>query len=156
MKVTAPGHGQQPQLAEGLDDHGIGILALQRVGCQRGEQYPGFGPVRTGENAGQFEPLGPFLDDPATFRLQQNPAGSIQYARKLAGPGEGPALFHGLDRVIQPLHQLVEIHSWRCAARLVIVQTIILRAWHQTRLLLMLLLIIHRNRGLPDVSGGPA
>ena len=156
MQIVASGHGKQPQFAESLNDHGVGTLALQRMGCQCGEKNTGFGPVRTGEHAGQFEAFGALLDNLAATRLQQDPSGSIQYARKLAGPCEGPALFHGLDRVIQPLHQLVEIHSWRCAARLVIVQTIILRAWHQTRLLLMLLLIIHRNRGLPDVSGGPA
>ncbi len=156
VQVVAPGHGKQPQFAEGLDDDGVGILALQRMGCQRGEKDTGFGPVGSGENARQLETLSALFDDLAATRLQQDPAGNIQHTWELAGPGKGPALFHGLDSVIQPLNQLVEIHSWRCAARLAIVQTIILRAWHQTRLLLMLLLIIHRNRGLPDVSGGPA
>ncbi|OBX37111.1 hypothetical protein A8U91_01460 [Halomonas elongata] len=101
MACFTPGHGQQAQLAQGLDNDGIRVGALQCLNGQRGQQELGRGPVGTLEEARLFHLHGARLDRRAPAFLKHRPASRVQYLGELAGFGEVRGLGQLTDGGIQ-------------------------------------------------------
>ncbi len=123
MPVTATGHPQKAQLTDRLDYHGVGILALQRVGGERGQKNGWVRPVGAFEYTSLFQPLGPRVNCLTPIRLQKHTPGSIKQPGEFAGLGERPAFLQRHDGLVQFLHQLVEVDRRCLTGRLLFTQT---------------------------------
>jgi len=92
----AAGEGEQPQLAQALEDHGAGLAAVEGVAHQAGQQGGRVLPVGSGEDAGGPEARRQPGERRHPVGIPQEPARQVQHRSQVARLGEGA-------RVLEPV-----------------------------------------------------
>ena len=109
----APGHGQQPQQAQGLDQHGVGVGAPERPGAEGGVEQLGLLPVGAGEHAGVVHRAGAFTDGGGPTGLEQDASCRVQHGADVRHLRESRRLGQLGGRVVEAFDQPVEIAGRR-------------------------------------------